>query len=306
MIEIRKLCKSFGSNKVLNDLSLEIPDNSIYGIVGPNGAGKTTTFRIMAGLLEADSGEILLDNVNLNLRDTRDRISYMPDFFGVYDRLKVSEYMEFFSSIYRIDKRDVAPRTAELLELAGLSGHEDVYVDALSRGMKQKLCLARCLINQPEILILDEPASGLDPGARIEFREIIKKLHGMDCSIIISSHILSELSQLCTDICIINNGQNVVSGTVSEIEYRMSTNLKLRIKLLKNADLARKLIGDDPLTENLSYSGDEIYVNYTGSTEDEAMLLKKLIMNDVEVISFSNVGGNLEDVFMEITKGAEQ
>ena len=304
MIEIRNLCKSFGRNEVLKNFSLIIPDNSIYGFVGPNGAGKTTTFRIMAGLLKADSGDILLDNENINLGKIRERISYMPDFFGVYDRLKVSEYMEFFASINQVDKRDIHNCTMQLLELVGLQGKEEVYVDSLSRGMKQKLCLARCLINDPDVLILDEPASGLDPGARIEFRSILKKLHSRNCTIIISSHILSELSQICSDICIINDGQNVISGTVSDIEYRMNINLKLKIKVLKNMDKAIRIIGEDSLTENLSYNGDEIYVNYSGSAEDEATLLRKLISNDVEVISFYNERGNLEDVFVEITKEA--
>jgi len=300
MIEVKNLCKSFSDHQVLTDFSLQIPDGSVCGIVGPNGAGKTTTFRIIAGLLKADSGEVLVDDTDIRF-GSKDLIGYMPDFFGVYDKLRVAEYMEFFASIYNIDAARTAEKTESLLDLVGLSGLENTYVDSLSRGMKQKLCLARCLIHDPRLLILDEPASGLDPRARIEFRDLIRKLHERGTTILISSHILSELAQMCTDICIINNGKNVISGTVSDIEYRMTSSVKLVIKVTNGIQKAISVLNSDPLADKLSYSGNEIYVTYSGSHEEEAELLSRLTEEGAGVYSFGNDRGGLEDLFLEIT-----
>ncbi len=301
MIEIRNLCKSFSGHPVLKDLSLKIPDGSVFGLVGPNGAGKTTTFRIMAGLLKADSGKILVDGEDIHIGRNRDIVGYMPDFFGVYDKLRVNEYMEFFASIYNIEGSAARERIQELLSLAGLSQYGDVYVDTLSRGMKQKLCLARCLIHDPRILILDEPASGMDPRARIEFREIIRKLNESGTTILISSHILTELSHMCSEICILHEGSALISGSISEIEYRLTQKVRLVIRLASGMEKALAVLKEDPLADNLSYTEGEIYVSYSGSHEEEAALLSRLMSSGAGVFSFANDRGGLEELFMQIT-----
>ncbi|MGN0203913.1 MAG: ABC transporter ATP-binding protein [Coprococcus sp.] len=300
MIEIRHLYKAFDRHMVLRDLNMKIEDGAIYGFVGPNGAGKTTTMRIIAGLLKADSGQILFDGVDIGNR-RKDVIGYMPDFFGVYDRLKVKEYMSFFSSIYGLDHEETEKRTNELLELVHLQDRKESYVDTLSRGMKQRLCLARCLIHDPKLLILDEPASGLDPRARFEFKEIIRHLWQQGHTILISSHILPELSEMCTDICIIDHGKCIMDGSVEEIEHHMLTAAPLVVKTMEKMQEAIELIRENPLVETLSYSESEIRAVFNGGREDEVMLLRRLMASDIPVYTFKRDNGNLETLFMQIT-----
>ena len=208
MIEVCHLVKRYGKFTAVDDLSFQIPDGCVFGFVGPNGAGKTTTMRIMAGLLRQDGGEILYDGreMTTDSRFLKETVGYMPDFFGVYDNLKVKEYMDFFAGTYAIPYRDRPALIGDLLELVDLTQKEDAYVDSLSRGMKQRLCLARSLIHDPKLLILDEPASGLDPRARVEMKEILKALGDMGKTILISSHILPELAEMCGRIGIIDHG----------------------------------------------------------------------------------------------------
>ena len=223
MIEIKKLYKHYGDFVALNNLDLSIGKGELFGFVGPNGAGKTTTMRILSGLLKADGGEVYIGEVNA-LEDNqalKKKIGYMPDFFGVYDNLKAIEYMEFYASIYGITGKKARKLCMELMELVNLSDKAEFYVDSLSRGMKQRLCLARSLVHNPDLLILDEPASGLDPRARFEMKGILKNLNDMGKTIIISSHILSELAEMCTTIGIIEKGSMITKGTVDEIMSRL-------------------------------------------------------------------------------------
>ena len=222
MLEIKDLRKKFGKFHALNGLDLHIPKGSLYGFVGPNGAGKTTTIKIMTGLLFADSGQVLIDGVDVSrgLDELKLKIGYVPDFFGVYDNLRVNEYMEFFASCYGSDGLKARTRYMTLLEQVGLEDKVNFYVDSLSRGMKQRLCLARALIHDPLLLVLDEPASGLDPRTRFEFKEILKELKEQGKTILISSHVLSELSEMCTDIGIIDQGKMILSGSMEEILRR--------------------------------------------------------------------------------------
>ena len=211
MPEIYELNKKYGKFTALDSLSMNITENSIFGFVGPNGAGKTTTMKIMAGLLKADSGSIFVNGEDIlkNPKSIREKIGYMPDFFGVYDDLKVTEYMDFYAGMYYIPYADRPELIDNLLEIVDLSNKKDSYVDGLSRGMKQRLCLARSLIHDPDLLILDEPASGLDPRARVEMKEILKRLREMGKTIIISSHILPELAEMCSEVGIIDQGKLV-------------------------------------------------------------------------------------------------
>lgn len=198
MLKIKGLVKKYGRFTAVNDLNLNVPKGEIYGFVGPNGAGKTTTMKIICGLMAADSGEVYVNDIDVinNGRKAKEVIGYMPDFFGVYDNLKVTEYLDFYASIYKINAKDRKKICDDLLELVDLQDKRDAYVDSLSRGMKQRLCLARSLVHNPELLVLDEPASGMDPRARVEMKEILRTLKDMGKTIIISSHILPELSEL--------------------------------------------------------------------------------------------------------------
>lgn len=300
MIEIRNLSKSFGLNRALSEFSITINEGSVYGIVGPNGAGKTTLFKIIAGLLKADSGEILIDGKIIDEK-SRSSIGYMPDFFGVYDKLKVREYMEFYKDIYGIDKKSFNEKLDSLLEMVHLEDQKENYVESLSRGMKQKLCLARCLLSEPKLLVMDEPASGLDPRSRYEFRQIVRRLHDKGNTILISSHILSDLSEICSDICIIDNGRTMLSGSLQDIENSMSMAGIISIRVNSKRELLLDMLRDEKLVDSISYSDGIVRINYSGSREDAAALLKKIIEHDIPVYSFSIDSDNLEALFMKIT-----
>ncbi|MDE6738324.1 MAG: ABC transporter ATP-binding protein, partial [Lachnospiraceae bacterium] len=214
MLYINDLTKNYGSFTAVNHLSLHIPEGDLFGFVGPNGAGKTTTIRIVCGLLRASGGSVRIGGTAaaVGSKTMKRMIGYVPDFFGVYDNLKVREYMDMYGSMYGMDSRDIAKLTDDLLELVNLSDKKEEYVDTLSRGMKQRLCVARALLHNPKLLILDEPSSGLDPRARVEMKELLKNLHSMGKTIVISSHILSELSEMCNSIGIMNRGQLITAG----------------------------------------------------------------------------------------------
>ena len=232
MLDIQNLTKRYGKFLAVDNLNLHIDKGEIFGFVGPNGAGKTTTMKIVCGLLAATGGNVTVDGVDAlrNPDDIKRKVGYVPDFFGVYDNLKVMEYMEFFGSMYGMSREDVDGISDGLLELVNLSDKKDFFVDTLSRGMKQRLCVARALIHNPELLVLDEPNSGLDPRARFEMKEVLKNLGAMGKTIIISSHILPELSEMCTSIGIMDHGHLVTSGHVDEIMSSSGSAAKLHIR----------------------------------------------------------------------------
>lgn len=304
MLEIENLYKYYGSFAALDGLNLSIKKGELFGFVGPNGAGKTTTMRIISGLLRADKGSVHIGDIDA-LKDTRhlkDKIGYMPDFFGVYDNLKVIEYMEFYASIYGITGKSAHSLCLELLDLVNLSDKINLYVDDLSRGMKQRLCLARSLIHNPQLLILDEPASGLDPRARFEMKEILKNLIDMDKTIIISSHILPELAEMCTSIGVIQSGQMVLCGAVDEILSMMSSANPLVITMVSQVEQAITFLKEQPLVETLSYKDNTIRVDFKGDTYEEAALLQNLVAQNLPVCAFGREEGSLESLFMQITQ----
>ena len=229
----------------------------------------------------------------------------MPDFFGVYDNLKVDEYMDFYGSCYGLSKTDRNRRSDELLELVNLQDKKENYVDTLSRGMKQRLCLARSLIHNPELLILDEPASGMDPRARIEMKGILKALKDMNKTILISSHILHELAELCSSIGIIERGILVYSGEIKDIMWKLTGKIILEITVLSDVDKAVSLLREQPLVEDITGEDNTLEVSYSGSDDDMVKLLKMLINQDIPVMSFTKEEGSLEEVFMEVTKEYE-
>ena len=299
MPEILELNKKYGKFTALDSLSMNITENSIFGFVGPNGAGKTTTMKIMAGLLKADSGGIYINGEDIlkNPKSIRDKIGYMPDFFGVYDDLKVSEYMDFYAGTYYIPYAERGTLIDNLLEVVDLTDKKDTYVDSLSRGMKQRLCLARSLIHDPDLIILDEPASGLDPRARVEMKEILKELREMGKTIIVSSHILPELAEMCSEIGIIDHGKLVTQGTVNEIMNRINKKRLVKVKLSNGKENLIRLLKE--LTENT----DNVEFAFEGTNDNLTSILRNIIMNGIPIYSFAENEGNLEEIFMTVTGG---
>lgn len=308
MLKIRNLTKRYGRHTALDSLDLQIDRGEIFGFVGPNGAGKTTTMKIMAGLLKADAGEIYIDDIKLfeDYNRLKEVIGYMPDFFGVYDNLQVMEYLEFYASAYGMETRQARRLGGHLLEMVHLEGKEECYVDELSRGMKQRLCLARALIHDPQFLILDEPASGLDPRSRFEFKEILKELRDNGKTIIISSHILMELAEMCTSIGIIERGKMILQGSIEDILETVDTSNPLIIRVYDQVDTAVLLLKREEKIESLTIRGNSIFASFSGNREEEARLLKTLIDNGVLVQSFSRERGSLESLFLKITEHSEE
>ncbi len=307
MPEIYELNKKYGKFTALDSLSMNITENSIFGFVGPNGAGKTTTMKIMAGLLKADSGSIFVNGEDIlkNPKSIREKIGYMPDFFGVYDDLKVTEYMDFYAGMYYIPYADRPELIDNLLEIVDLSNKKDSYVDGLSRGMKQRLCLARSLIHDPDLLILDEPASGLDPRARVEMKEILKRLREMGKTIIISSHILPELAEMCSEVGIIDQGKLVTQGTVNDIMNRLQKKRVVRIKTSSAVEQLIKILKEQASVKDITENADNIEFVFEGKNDDLTSILRNVIMNGIPIYSFSENEGNLEEIFMTVTGGEE-
>ena len=303
MIQIENLKKNFGKQKALDGLQLHVKKGDIFGFVGPNGAGKTTTMRIMTGLIRPDSGNVIIDGVDA-LKDgyrIKRKTGYMPDFFGVYDNLKAIEYMEFFASVYGITGSYATRLCLEMMDLVELSDKADFMVDTLSRGMKQRLCLARCLIHNPDILILDEPSSGLDPASRVEMIQIIRRLQAKGKTVFISSHILSEISRICTSIGIIDNGKMLVQGSMDDIVSYAKTFNPLNIQVVSGRDKAVGILKAHPDVNSISMEGNLLSVGFSGDAEADAALLKILMDTGVQISSFVRQTGNLEDLFIRIT-----
>ncbi len=303
MLEIKQLNKTFGKFTAVDNLDLHIEKGELFGFVGHNGAGKTTTMKIVAGLLAATSGDVYIDGVDAfaNRKEIKRKIGYMPDFFGTYDNLKAIEYMEFYASMYGIVGKEARQTSLNLMELVNLSDKTETYVDSLSRGMKQRLCLARSLVHNPDLLILDEPASGLDPRARFEMKEIMKNLGSMGKTVIISSHILPELADMCTTIGIMQHGKLIMHGTVDEIQMEALHARPLNIKVLNHKEETIKILKEDPKTKRVSEREDYIVADYTGDEMETARLLKRMMAQEILVESFYKEKGNLESLFLELT-----
>ena len=303
MLKIHGLKKKFKNFQALNGLDMEIEEGALYGFVGPNGAGKTTAIRIITGLILPDEGTVEINGKDAlrHREEIKDLFGYVPDEFGMYDNLKVWEYMEFFASCYGYSGLVARERCTELLKQVKLDDRADAFVDSLSRGMKQRLCLARALIHDPKFLILDEPTSGMDPRTRMEFKELLKELCAEGKTILISSHILSELSQMCTDIGIIDAGKIILSGNMTEILQEVNNSNPLLIRVHSLKDAAIRLLRNEPEVKTISIRDGEIAVHFHGGHREEAELLKKLVDAGIPVSGFVREQGDLESIFMQIT-----
>ena len=312
MLKIEKLSKNYGKFPALKELSLEVPDGQLHGFVGPNGAGKTTTMRILATLMAPTSGVAWVDGTNLVREGQKARklVGYMPDFFGVYDNLTCREYLDFYARCYRIGAEERKRMGSQLLELVQLQEKENEYVNGLSRGMKQRLCLARSLIHDPKLLILDEPASGMDPRARAEMKGILRTLREMGKTVLISSHILPELSEMCDSLTILDHGELVFSGSVEELSDRMNGNAPLDIRLAETAgaeavEEAVRCLRELPyITEILQEEPFLLRVRLDGGEDVCMAAMRELVTRNVPVCDFHRAPMNLEKVFMEVTQDA--
>jgi ABC-2 type transport system ATP-binding protein len=311
MVDIQHLRKDYRNLTAVKNLSLRLEQGDIFGFIGPNGAGKTTTIKMLATLLRPTAGRAYIDGIDVTREPEKVRgiIGYMPDFFGVYDDIKVWEYLDFFAAAYKIP-RDKRPQIIDdVLELTDLTGKRDAYVEELSRGMKQRLCLAKTLVHDPKVLLLDEPASGLDPRARIEIKELLKELKSMGKTIIISSHILPELADFCNKIGIIEQGEMIVSGDVNEIMRQVTGGKMLELRVAEEADRAVAILSALRDVKNARRGvteagrGEEIKVEYTGDPGETYRILDALRDEGIKVLAMAEQQTDLEDIFLKVTKG---
>lgn len=303
MLEIKHLYKRYGRFLAVNDLNMNVAKGELFGFVGANGAGKTTTMRICVGLLSATSGNIRIDGEDVldNHKLLSRKIGYVPDFFGVYNNFTAMEYLEFFAATYGIYGQEAEALCKDLLELVKLPHKANTDVNGLSRGMKQRMCLARALVHNPEILFLDEPASGLDPKARFELKEILKNLSSMGKTIIISSHILPELAEMCTSVGIIDKGHLVLQGSMEEIHRAAAISSPVIVAVEEDSiDHAFEYLKQLPKVKGLTSQGSRIQIVFDGNKEDEKELLHNMVTNDIGLYSFTRQEGSLESLFMQI------
>jgi ABC-2 type transport system ATP-binding protein len=308
IIEIRELTKRFKQRIAVNNLSFNIESGEIFGLVGPNGAGKTTTMRMLVTLLKPDHGEITVGGSSISKRpnDVRRQIGFMPDSFGIYGDMTVQEYLDFFGACYKIHPSQRAHLINDLLELVDLGHRRDDMVDTLSTGLKQRLGIARVLIHDPNILVLDEPASGLDPRARVEIRELLLEVARLGKTIVFSSHILADVGELCSRVGIIEDGKLAALGTLEQLSAHVMPHRELHIGLLNRKEEAQMMLQSMPgvaevrLLENGRVS---LEVDFLGDDEAIHQLLAKLLEQGFPVIHFIEETKNLEEVFMRTTKG---
>ena len=309
MVELKGLTKSFRGMRAVDNLSFTVDHGDVFGFIGPNGAGKTTTIRMLATLLAPDAGTATINGFDLVKEpdEARTAIGYMPDFFGVYDEMRVWEYLDFFAAAYRVPRSERAQLTADVLELVDLADRRDVYVDTLSRGMKQRLCLAKTLIHDPEVLLLDEPASGLDPRARVEMRQLLQELGAMDKTIIISSHILTELAELCNKVAIIEQGRLVWVGAVEEVSQRLQGGgHRLLVRVVERQQEASDFLARCSGVMQSEIVEDEIVVVFNGNTEEQRALLAGLVGQGFPVEAFHEDVADLEEAYMKLTQQEAQ
>ncbi len=326
-IETTNLTKRYGRTVALDQLNLRVQPGTIYGFIGPNGAGKTTTLRMVAGLLEPSAGQVRLlgERLDRDGRTSQRLVGYMPDFFGVYDDLRVWEYLDFFARCHNLPGAKRRSTVEGLLELVDLTPKRDAFVQSLSRGMQQRLCLAHALVHDPPILLLDEPASGLDPRARVELRELLRTLRDMGKTIILSSHILSELAEVCTEMGIMQGGHLVASGTLAEVQRQLGGERQLRFSVLRGVEQARVILAgtagagridqleidtshspitSEPTTAHLPElhaSATTLSVVWSGDAEATASLISRLVTAGVALTSVVDETNDLEELFLQLT-----
>jgi ABC-2 type transport system ATP-binding protein len=305
MIEVENLTKSYEGHWAVRGVSFTVAEGDIFGFIGPNGAGKTTSIRIISTLLEPTSGTVRVGgrSVTGDAAGVRRLIGFMPDNFGVYERITVWEYLDFFAAAYGIERRARAAAIEGIMELTDLVELRDRLTGGLSKGMRQRLCLAKTLVHDPKVLILDEPANGLDPRARIEFRALLKELRSMGKTILISSHILTELSDICTSVAILEKGKVVAAGSIESIKKALQPGLALRVEVLGGAAAARTALEGLPHVSSVSADGDTLRFQFSAGREEVPALVRALVARGVDLTGLQEEKTDLEGLFMRLTKG---
>lgn len=305
MIELFEFGKDYGEFTAVQSLTLNIDAGEMFGFIGPNGAGKSTTIRYLATLLKASRGDAVVNghSVNKDPMAVRRSIGYMPDDFGVYDGMKVWEFLDFFAVAYKIGRTQRKRVIIDVLELLDLSHKRDDFVNGLSRGMKQRLCLAKTLVHDPPVLILDEPTSGLDPRARIEVKALLKELRRMGKTILISSHILSELADCCSSIGIIERGQLLMSGPIENVYRQIRRNRVVVIRFIDKIEAGVSILRSCPELRDIDIDGNRVTAEFEADDAQLAAIMERLQTEKIPMYSFSDKEPTLEDVFMMVTKG---
>jgi ABC-2 type transport system ATP-binding protein len=304
VIEIKNLRKEYGAQVAIENLSLEIPEGEVYGMIGPNGAGKTTMIRILATLLEPTFGTVKIAGIDV-VRDplrVHPILGYMSDFFALYENMLVWEYLDHFARCYDVPRDRRQALIDQALDLVDLNVRKESEVKALSRGMRQRLCFAKTLLHEPKVLLLDEPASGLDPKARYEFRELVKKLHEMGRTVLISSHILNEMDDFCTSVGIFEKGKLVTSGRVGDILRQMQSALVVEVESLDGEARILEILGASPHAEQPERSRRGVQCRWHGPREELPALHRALVSAEIEVVSFAVRSDDLEDLYMRLSK----
>lgn len=305
MIELHGFGKDYGDFTAVESLDLKIDEGEMFGFIGPNGAGKSTSIRYLATLLKPTRGwgSVAGHHVSEDPMAVRQVVGYMPDNFGVYDGMRVWEFLDFFAVAYRIGREQRKRTISEVLELLDLTHKRDDFVNGLSRGMKQRLCLAKTLLHDPPVLILDEPASGLDPRARVEVKALLKELRRMGKTILISSHILTELADCCTSIGIIERGQLLMHGPIDQVYRQIRRNRIVEIGFFTGEDAGLSILRSHPALRGLDVDRGRVVAELETDDEGLAELVERFVAEGVRVRSFNDKDPTLEDVFMTVTKG---
>jgi ABC-2 type transport system ATP-binding protein len=308
VIKTHNLTKKYGDLYAIQAIELDLAAGDLFGFIGPNGAGKTTTMKILATLLDPTYGEAYVcgHSIYRDEKEIRRLVGYMPDFFGVYDDMKVIEYLEFFAAAYRINGPKRRQVCNEKLDLVDLDFKRDAYANTLSRGQTQRLGLARVLLHEPQVLLLDEPLSGLDPRARIEMRAVLRRLGAQGKTIMVSSHILPELADMCNKVGLIDKGVMDVSDTVANVLRRVRERIRLHIGLATSLDSAAKLLEQSDLVDSVTIANDQLTVTLKTGIEDYTDLSTLLITSGHKIKLFREEEINLESAFMALTKGLGQ
>ncbi|PYP85463.1 MAG: ABC transporter ATP-binding protein [Blastocatellia bacterium AA13] len=306
MIKIENVTKTFGDFTAVDAVNLEIGKGEVFGFIGPNGAGKTTTIKMLATLSLPTEGTLSVGGFDIvrQPREVRRIIGYMPDSFGVYEDLLVWEYLDYFAALYQVEPSRRKGIINDVLELTDLTIKYNAQVMSLSRGMKQRLCLAKTLLHDPDVLLLDEPASGLDPHARIEIRELIRELCRMGKTILVSSHILTELADFCSSIGIIERGKMLAAGRIDEITAALSGNVVIEITVKGDPLAAIQVLEEREDITRATSDGRVVHAEFTGATDDVDQVLEYLINRGVRLTAFTPASADLEDIFLKITRGA--
>ena len=307
-IELRRLHRFFGHTKAVHDVTFEVPRGQVFGYIGPNGAGKTTSMRILATLDLPTYGDALVDGFSvINDPDrVRHRLGFMPDSFGTYPNVNCYEYLDFFARAYGLLGRDRHRAIRQTMGFTGLDRLAEKAIRGLSKGMKQRLCLGRALIHDPAVLVLDEPAAGLDPRARIELREMIRQLAADGKTILISSHILTELAEMCDRVGIIEQGRLLATGTVAEIQRERAPHGEVRVRVIGDSEALRQWLALRSDVTNVVTDGEQVRFSHDGDRPNQAALLRQLVEAGFQVDEFATHQRSLEDVFMQVTRGAVQ